>query len=279
MDVGPWKIVRELESVSRSMGGERAGGDVGLFGVRQPLLLTRRRLRLRVDREREIRTRTVDLLGAGPPKASGRGHRSASRGRAGPRERWAAVRAGTRSRPGAPGTTRPGALRSLGRSGSRRADKRPALARRRLGPLGAVPCTTPGRCQRREPASSRGRRARARVAAAPSGWAAPAVSQDWSRAGGSPLGRQDSGTGALSLGSERVDCTVRVGGARVGADQARRVVPCSERRDGPRQRSLAQQSVAADGRRSSPAFAGSLHRPRLNADVGSLQFARCPHSR
>jgi len=115
--------------------------------------------------------------------------------------------------------------------------------------------------------------------AAPSGWAAPAVSQDWSRAGGSPLGRQDSGTGALSLGSERVDCTVRVGGARVGADQARRVVPCSERRDGPRQRSLAQQSVAADGRRSSPAFAGSLHRPRLNADVGSLQFARCPHSR
>ncbi len=40
--------------------------------------------------------------------------------------------------------------------------------------------------------------------------------------------------------------------------------------------SLAQQSIAADGHRSSPAFACSLRRPRLNANVGPLQFARCP---
>ncbi len=36
--------------------------------------------------------------------------------------------------------------------------------------------------------------------------------------------------------------------------------------------SLAQQSIAADGRRSSPAFACSLRRPRLNANVGPLRF-------
>ena len=40
--------------------------------------------------------------------------------------------------------------------------------------------------------------------------------------------------------------------------------------------SLAQQSIAADGHRSSPAFACSLRRPRLNANVRPLRLFESP---
>ncbi len=75
-----------------------------------------------------------------------------------------------------------------------------------VGPTASRPWT-PCRAERRADAGGGGRHLREGaelapgVAVAPSGWAALAVSQNWSRAGGSPLGRQDSGPGACRTGA------------------------------------------------------------------------------